>query len=184
MDISDYNIYYIIISYIIDCSHERRQVQAMKNRRAVEARFMKHVIYKEPGHWIWSGAVMNKSREVKTPAFKLNGKSVNARSAAFEIFCGDRDDTLRITFGCGNDLCVSPDHLKVISAAEHSQQGKQTQIDHWKSKPLKKCGHPNTPENRALKSSGGLEQCRICKNRRSRDWKRAQRKKSKEFKDE
>lgn len=67
---------------------------------------------------------------------------------------------------CRNPSCVNPYHLEVVTARENSARG----LKGWMMKKCKR-GHPWTPENQA--SNGSRKTCRICKQERERQRKRA-----------
>lgn len=123
--------------------------------------------------WIWTGAVMNKNNPRLIPAVKFNGKVQNARRVSFELFVGEIwDDSLRVTSGCGTDICVNPEHVQLLKPHEIGAEGRVTQQKKAAARTHFGCGHEISDEN-TIYNGRQERHCRECNRAQKREAKRA-----------
>jgi hypothetical protein len=63
--------------------------------------------------WIWRGAVSHGT----APAINIDGKSTSVRRFVADLL-GRQTNGRYITACCGEPLCVSPDHLRVVTRSQ------------------------------------------------------------------
>ena len=109
--------------------------------------------------WLWSG---NKNSN-GYGLVSIDGKTVQVHRYAYEVLVGPIPDGLTIDHLCRVRLCVNPDHLEVVTLGENIRRALKTGP---------RCGCD--PSNFFTRKDGRVE-CRLCRNRRSRNWKRRNR---------
>lgn len=96
----------------------------------------------------------------------LNSGKYAAHRVAYTLLVGPVPPHLTIDHLCRNRLCVNPDHLRIASMydnvmAAYGPPARNRRKTHCKY------GHPFTPENTYVESSGGRD-CLTCKRIRRR----------------
>ena len=123
-------------------------------------RFMAKVKRDRWGHWRWQGPLQKGRGQ-----FSFGGKqSVGAHRAAWILFRGPIPDSADVHHVCRVPDCANPDHLTLLTPAEHNREHKLgVRKTHCKN------GHPMEGDNvlwRRRASDGYMMRfCRECKNR-------------------
>lgn len=127
-------------------------------------RFLRFVEIDADACWRWRGYVM------RTPHGNGYGKFNNllAHRVAYELFIGDIGERCHVHHRCGVTDCVNPDHLEMLTPAEHGKLSAKAQQTHCRR------GHEFTEENTARKPNG-TRQCRICWRAKQREYRQRRR---------
>lgn len=118
--------------------------------------------------WVWTGTL--------TPdgygQFTLARKHYHAHRLAYELLVGPIPTGYQIDHICRNPPCVNPDHLEAVPPKENNLRGlSPAALNSVKTEC--KYGHPLYGTNLVIFS--GTRQCRECRLRRTREWKRGRR---------
>lgn len=142
-------------------------------RLTTEARFLAK-IRKTPTCWEWTGTRNWKGYGLVS----LNGRSVQAHRAVYELFVGPIPDGLQLDHLCYVKHCVNPAHLEPVTNLENNRRswavGGRAERQMKTHCPY---GHAYEGDNIVPKKPRGRD-CRECIKRRSREYK--QRLKNKE----
>ena len=116
------------------------------------------------GCWLWVGGRQARGRY---GAFSLDGgkHQIAAHRFAFETANGPIPVGHQIDHLCRNTLCVRPDHLEAVTAAENGRRS--TRSLHETSKTHCPQGHPYDEENTRYAPKGSRI-CRTCVNARAK----------------
>lgn len=121
------------------------------------ARLLEKVNKRPDGCWIWTASGFWDGYG----KFHLDGKSVRAHRASYELFVGPIPDGLVIDHLCRVPRCVNPQHLEPVTVRENTLRspiasppmlGARTHCNH---------GHEYTPENTYVRPHGA-RLCREC----------------------
>lgn len=96
-------------------------------------RFMRHVVLADSGCWTWIGAKKGNGYGIAASA----GRVVSTHRISYELFrgpipeglhidhvCHSRDAACLGGISCPHRMCVNPDHLEPVSAAENLRRGR------------------------------------------------------------
>ena len=68
------------------------------------------------GCWLWIGGTRS-----GYGSFRWKDKYRYAHCVAYEIYCGDIPDGIKVLHTCHNKLCCNPEHLKLGTHAQNKQ---------------------------------------------------------------
>lgn len=93
------------------------------------------------GCWNWTGSKSAKTKGRKLPCvyggFRLNGGTMPAHRASYEIHKGKIPTGLQIDHLCRNTLCVNPAHLEAVTNEVNVRRGFEFRM---KQKALREAG--------------------------------------------
>jgi hypothetical protein len=96
-----------------------------KKRLPIEERFMRHVVEQPDGCWVWTSVTASCGRglfRISTNPYKW----LKAHLAAVLIFRGEeRQEGYEGHHTCLNGKCVNPDHIVLMTKAEHRAEHKR-----------------------------------------------------------
>ena len=95
--------------------------------------------------------------------FRVASQKVGAHRVAYELFNGVIPTDMQVDHICFNRSCVNPEHLQLLSPAENKKRRK-IRVD-----KVCKNGHDLYNENTIVRKDGSVK-CRICENKRQREW--------------
>jgi hypothetical protein len=131
-----------------------------------ETLLMKFIRQHEPepnsGCWIWAGySRVDKNGDV-TCIIQNRPSNVIAKRFAFEEYIGEILDGCVVRSACGNDYCVNPYHLEMISKSQKFSEARAKRYEKQRSK--KNCihGHLLDQENTYIDSTGARH-CKKCR---------------------
>ena len=128
-------------------------------------RFLANVQFGEGECWLWT----RECNQYGYGTFWLDGRTIHAQRAAYILFVGEVPPRKHIHHTCKNKRCVRPDHLSLLSAAEHAALEKNWEVAAANRRARTHCkhGHEFTPENTRL-TRAGTKQCIQCTREKSR----------------
>ena len=72
----------------------------------------------DSGCWVWQGQVSNSGYgRLQQVQDDKKVKMVSAQSASYRAFIGSVPDGCLVKQGCGNRLCINPDHLELMQVS-------------------------------------------------------------------
>ena len=109
--------------------------------------------------WLWTGA----RSSYRYGNMMVDGRQIPVHRWAYEQFVGPIPEGHQIDHICGVTLCVRPDHLRPLTAAENVRA-------HWREqRGTCRNGHPMTEDNIVWRLGGRKRECRACsRDRRAR----------------
>lgn len=116
------------------------------------------------GCWIWRGSMYAKGYG------KIGRRGIMAHRIAYEICKGDVPKDLCLDHLCKNRACINPDHLEIVTLVENVMRGEsQHAVNARKTHCVN--GHEFTPSNIYVHPHRKTRDCKICRNRRCRDYR-------------
>lgn len=105
------------------------------------------------GCWLWTGCTQTDGRY---GVIHSEGRNVGVHRVVLTL-AGRDPGELHVDHLCRNTLCVNPDHLEAVTAAENTRRAHSFQTaTHCKH------GHEFTPENTYIWPLRGSRHCREC----------------------
>ena len=128
------------------------------------ARFLGKVKVSPDGCWLWTGARYANGYGLVSVSRRVNRR---AHRVSFEHFVGPIPDGLQMDHLCLVRLCVNPDHLEAVTAAENNRR---MQLVHGIGRYATHCkrGHEFTPDNTYRRARSMHRICRACDAERQR----------------
>lgn len=139
-----------------------------RKHKALSDRFWPKVSKDADGCWLWT-ACLNKAGYGKIGAGGGKTGWRLAHRVSYEMRHGPVPDGLELDHLCRVRRCVNPDHLEPVTQRVNLMRGvsppaqcaRKTHCDY---------GHEFTPENTYIWRNK-MRQCRICRDRRNREWR-------------
>lgn len=129
----------------------------MKRVQTMEQRFWKKVTKTEEC-WLWTGSTNGKYGKIR---YEDQGPLIYAHRYSYLLHYGPYDMSQEVCHRCDNPVCVRPDHLFLgthsANMRDASKKGRNANI----RKTHCPYGHPYTPDNIRLTSSGSRS-CKTC----------------------
>ena len=116
--------------------------------------------------WIWIGYV---DPEDGYGRFKAGGVARRAHRLAYARAYGPLDEDRIVDSWCNNRRCVNPEHLKLVTYAEHAAHADNPIADNMRKTTCDR-GHPFDAANTYPIPSGGRA-CRTCRREWMRDYR-------------
>ena len=91
--------------------------------------------------------------------------SMGAHRASYTVAKGPIPEGMQIDHLCRNRKCINPEHLEAVTQQENMRRASEAQT------ACRRAGHPYTPENTIITSSGHRK-CRTCYNQHNRRYYR------------
>lgn len=120
----------------------------------------RYEIHPKTGCWVWLGGVNDRGYGL----VKIGGKHRKAHVVMWEMRNGPITPGCELHHDCENKRCVNPDHLKMLTKAQH-----RAIHSHSSQKDVCGRGHPMTPENVYIRANGARV-CRKCNAIRVGNW--------------
>lgn len=123
--------------------------------------------------WLWTGTTWGQPEYAR---FKIGNKYSQASQYSWELHNGPMPEGLWALHRCDNPLCVNPAHLFVGTRQDNmdDMKAKGRGSSGHKGQTHCKYGHPFDAQN-TYTTSRGARQCRTCKAKTLREWKRTNR---------
>lgn len=102
------------------------------------------------GCWLWTRA----TSDTGYGSLRLDGTTHNVHKLAYELWVGPVPAELQLDHLCRVRRCFNPAHLEPVTQEENLLRGVAAKV-------TCKRGHPRTPENLSVRSSGRLR-CKLC----------------------
>jgi len=124
----------------------------------------------ENNHWIWNGAIRDKSRNHKQGVIRFNGKTLLIHRVIYHLFTGfDLESEFQINHNieCNISLCCNPEHLNWGIQQSNMIDKVLAGIHHELQKTHCSKGHEYN-----VSPTTGDKYCQICKNERRNEWRK------------
>ncbi len=95
----------------------RNGVPGLLGLKPVKERIQAKIRKTESGCWLWTG----KPNQDGYGHIHINGKSVGAHRAAWEVYRGPIPDGMQLDHINCSTLCVNPDHLRLATNSQNQQ---------------------------------------------------------------
>lgn len=136
-------------------------------------KILRRIIEDERGCWRWQGARDDRGYGI----LKIGGHKTRAQRLSYRLFIGEIPPGQDIHHRCGNPGCVNPAHLEAVEKSEHVELSANNVTLYNRAKTHCVYGHPFDEANTLIRKGGGRI-CRICNNRRVKEWHARQGKKT------
>ena len=117
-------------------------------------------VSKTPACWLWQGKTIKGGHGI----VRFDGQPWLAHRIAYVTLVGPVEPGLHIHHTCENPPCVNPDHMQVLTAAEHRKR--HPEFSSRKGRKARRCRgaqHPlDGPDAKVLITASGQKICLRC----------------------